>query len=96
MEVPKALTGVRLIFVLDEDGFYGGAEETGDAHGERQRRVVLARLDRVDGLAGDFEALCEVGLAPVALSAEDAETVLHRYLRRMTAWEIAMKTQQKA
>jgi hypothetical protein len=34
-------------------------------------------------LARDLEALGEVGLAPVAFGAEDAEAVFHRYLMRM-------------
>jgi hypothetical protein len=34
-------------------------------------------------LAGDLEALSEVGLRPVVLCAEDAEAVLHWYLLRM-------------
>ena len=39
--------------------------------------------------------LGEVGLAPVALGAEDAESVFHRYLMRMKGCEIPLKIQKK-
>lgn len=71
-----------LLFV-GEDGFNGGIEETGEFEGEGKGWVIFAGFDGVDGLPRDFETLCEIGLAPIALGAEDTETVLHLYLRRM-------------
>jgi len=64
----------------------GQAEQLGDSKGERQRRVVLARLDGVDALPRDAETLGEVALAPVALGAQDSEPVVQaRPLRETSA-----------
>src|SRR2546427_11371582 len=68
---------VRLLWFVDEDGFDGGVEKAGEFEGQRETGVVLAGLDCVDGLAGDLEFLGEVGLGPVAFSAEDAEAIVH-------------------
>src|SRR6476659_10272383 len=61
----------------DEDVFDRQVEQLGDAEGERQRRVVLAGLDRVDALSRDFQAAGEVGLAQAAFGAQDLEEILH-------------------
>ena len=50
-------------------------EEAGELECERQRGIVPARLDGVDGLAGDAELLGEVRLRPATLRAEDAERI---------------------
>jgi hypothetical protein len=71
------------LFFIREDGFYRAVEEASEFEGERETGIELAGFDGVDGLAGDFETLGEVGLAPVAFGAEDAEAVFHRYLMRM-------------
>jgi hypothetical protein len=63
--------------LVDEDGFDGGFEETGEFEGQGEAGIVLAGLNGVDGLAGDLEAFGEVGLGPVAFGAEDAESVVH-------------------
>ena len=71
-----------LLFV-GEDGFDGGIEETSEFEGEWETGIELTCLDGVDGLPRDFEALSEVGLAPIAFGTENTEPVLHLYLRRM-------------
>ena len=43
-------------------------------------------FQRVDGLAGDLQAICEIRLAPVALGAQHLEAVLHLYLQRTRGW----------
>jgi hypothetical protein len=83
-----------LLFIR-EDGFDGAVEEASEFEGEGETGIELAGLDGVDGLARDFETLCEVRLAPVAFGAEDAEAVFHRYLIRMNGCEIPMKIQKK-
>jgi hypothetical protein len=84
----------RLLFV-GKDGFDGAVEEASKFEGERETGIKLAGLDGVDGLAGDFEFLGEVGLAPVVFGAEDTESVFHLYLRRMTTPEIPMTIQKE-
>jgi hypothetical protein len=74
---------LRFILFIREDGFDGAVEEPSEFEGEREAGIELAGFDGVDGLARDFEAFGEVGLAPVAFGAEDAEAVFHRYLMRM-------------
>lgn len=61
---------------------------------ERQRQawVVLARLDRIHGLARDAQPLRELRLRPVQLSAQDPQPILHRY-RNV---KMAVPTAQKA
>jgi hypothetical protein len=83
------------LFFIREDGFDGAVEEASEFEGKREAGIELAGLNGIDGLTGDFETLCEIGLAPVALGAEDTEAVLHWYLRRMNGWEIPIKIQKK-
>ncbi len=61
-----------------EDLLDQAVEEVRDLERERKARVVLAGLERVDGLTGDAEPIREVRLRPVALRAQDPERVLHR------------------
>lgn len=65
------------VWSVREDGFYGDGEESGDAKGKWERRVILAGFNGVDGLTGDLKALGEICLRPVALRTEDAEAVSH-------------------
>lgn len=62
-----------------EDGLNRGLEEPGKFEGQRKTGIVLARLDRVDGLARDAKFLGKIGLRPAALGAKDTETVFHAY-----------------
>jgi hypothetical protein len=66
----------RLLFI-GEYGFNGGVEDASEFECEWETRVELTGFDGVDGLAGDFEALSEVCLTPIALGAQDAEMILH-------------------
>ena len=63
---------------VGEDGFDCGVEDTSEFEGERETGIELAGFDGVDGLAGDLEALGEVGLGPVAFGTEDTQAVIHR------------------
>src|SRR5579875_446629 len=56
-------------------------EETSDTKSKRKAGIEFAGFDGVDALAGNLQALGEVGLTPVTLSAQDAEAILHWYLR---------------
>src|SRR5690349_9723385 len=60
-------------------------EQAGDLEGERQRRVIFSRLDRIDRLARDIEPDRQVGLAPVMLGSQYLEAVLH-LVPRPTRW----------
>lgn len=53
------------------------SEQAGNPEGERQAWVVLAGLDRVNALAGNVEALGQVGLVPSEFCAQRLESVLH-------------------
>ena len=64
-----------------EDMLDRGREEAGEFEGQRQAGIETAGLNGVDGLAGDVEAVGEIGLAPATLSAEDAKAILHWALR---------------
>jgi hypothetical protein len=88
-------TVCECLFFVGEDGFDGTVEEASEFEGEREAWIKFAGFDRVDGLAGDFEALSEVRLTPVAFGAKDAEAVLHWYLIRTNGWESPMKIQKK-
>ena len=57
------------ILVAQKDLLDRQAENIGYAERERQRRIVLARLDRVYALQRDLQSLGEVLLAPVAFGA---------------------------
>ena len=81
--VTSSGSAVLLVFV-GEDGFDGAVEEASEFEGERETGIELAGLDGVDRLPRDFEALGEIGLAPVAFGAEDAEAIFHWYLKRMS------------
>ncbi len=61
---------VGLGVVGKEDGLDRLLEQPRDAERERQAGVVLAVLDRVDGLTGDLQLFGEPRLRPVALGAQ--------------------------
>jgi hypothetical protein len=44
--------------------FYRQCEQFGNFEGERQTRIVLSGLGRVDGLPGNVQLLAEFGLGP--------------------------------
>src|SRR5579859_3321323 len=73
------------LHLFDEDSFDGRLEEAGQAEGQRQAWVESAGFDGVDALAREFEFFGQVGLAPVALGAEDAKTVLHWFLQSLNS-----------
>src|SRR5262245_57936540 len=54
-----------------------GTEETRERQGERQRRRVLARLDRVDRLPRDLERRAELGLRQPPRHSSLPHVVLH-------------------
>lgn len=65
---------------IGKDSFNGGSEESRQTKCERQAGVEFACFYSVDALPRDFEPLRKVGLAPLALGAEDAKPVLHWFL----------------
>src|SRR5262249_40261279 len=69
----------HLDLVIDmEHLLHGNAEETGEGERERERRRVLAGLDRVDRLPRDAELRAERPLRERALDSEVADVVAHR------------------
>src|SRR5262245_17678330 len=69
----------HLDLVIDmEHLLYGDAEETGEGERERERRRVLAGLDRVDRLPRHAELRAERALRERALDSELANVVAHR------------------
>jgi hypothetical protein len=67
-----ALREIRLRL---EHRFDRSAEEPRNPEGERQARVVSARLDGDDALARDAEEVGELRLRPESLGAEDLDPV---------------------
>src|SRR5688572_6981474 len=53
-------------------------EEAGQLEGQRQRRIIFAGLDRVDGLARHAEPAAKLRLAPVAFRAQHLQPILHQ------------------
>src|SRR5687767_9416950 len=51
-------------------------------HSEREgkRRIMLARLDRVDRLARHADPAAKLRLAPAAFSAKDTQSIFHLFL----------------
>lgn len=72
-----AVFSVRLVRLWVENPLYRLTEEARDPECERQRRIVLTGLDRIDGLAGDVKLLGKLGLRPAPFGAEDLESILH-------------------
>ena len=70
--------------VRHEDLLDERVEQAGDLEGEGEARVVATGLDRVDRLARDGESLREGRLRPLALGAENVESVSHRKLDFVT------------
>lgn len=62
-----------------KDFFYGQSEKPGGPEGQRKARIELACFNRVDGLTGYIQGVGQLGLRPVALSAQHLEPILHRY-----------------
>ena len=52
-------------------------EQARYAESERERGIVLAGLDGVDGLARDVESRRQLRLAPIAFSTQDFQAVVH-------------------
>jgi len=57
-------------------------EGISQGEGQGERGVVFAGFHGIDGLAGDADAVSQLGLAPAALGTQDTETVLHRSARQ--------------
>ena len=66
----------------DEHVFDRTAEKLGDPECQRERRIVFAGFDRIHALAGDFEPLRKIGLAPATLGAKDSQSVFHFDFRK--------------
>ena len=62
------MNGAGARFILEER-FDRLTKEARDFEGERQARVVLARLDGIDALARHVEPFRQLGLTPVAFGA---------------------------
>src|SRR5690606_695738 len=60
-----------------EDLLNGGPEEARDGDGQRQRRVVTAGFDGIDGLPRDTQQLGQPALGQTAGLAELSDGVLH-------------------
>src|SRR5512140_2513466 len=63
--------------VVMEDLLDAAAEEARDGEGQRQRRQIATRLDRIDGLARDVQLVGELTLAQAPVLAQPAHLVRH-------------------
>ena len=77
---------VKLTLAVVEYPFDRHLEQASQAERQGQRRVVLAGLDRVDRLARHVEPLRQLGLAPVALCAQNLEAVVHSTVPRIRVY----------
>ena len=66
--IAVATSGSGVCFILEER-FDRLTKEARDFEGERQARVVLARLDGIDTLARHIEPFRQLGLTPAAFCA---------------------------
>lgn len=72
------MTGELLIVRMKfKDGFDRLIEHARDAKSERETRIVLLGLDRVDGLARHLQPGRKLCLRPISFCAKDAEAVHH-------------------
>src|SRR5205085_5901066 len=62
----------------DENLLDRSVEQFGDPKGERQGRIILPGLDRIDALPRYLDPLGEILLAPGALGAKDPEAIFHQ------------------
>jgi len=53
-------------------------EEPGGPKRERQAWIELARLNGINGLAGDVERIGQLRLCPIALGPKHLESILQR------------------
>src|SRR5688572_17056546 len=72
-----ALPSVLRSLVLQEHLLDQQPECVGDAERERQGRIELPVLDRVDRVARNLDPVGELRLAPAALGPQDANAVVH-------------------
>src|SRR5690606_32102924 len=68
-----------------EDRLDRFAEQARQAEGERQAGVVLARLDRIDGLARDVQTLGQLALRPAEAFTQFAHAAVHGAYRNLRA-----------
>jgi len=65
--------------VVMENFFDAHREEPSGTESQRQTRIELSIFDCIDGLPRYVESGGQLGLRPIALSAQDFEPVRHRY-----------------
>src|SRR6187549_435767 len=70
---PSPIAVLIIEYLLDPQ-----VEQSRDSEGERQRGIVLARLDRIHRLARHAEPAAKLGLTPVAFGAQHLQPVVHR------------------
>ena len=63
----------------DEDFLDGFVKNLAEFVGEGKAGSVFFRLEGNDGLAGDADAVGQLGLRPVEFGAEHAKAVFHRH-----------------
>src|SRR5262245_51541950 len=78
MRGAEGLAAVMSLSLIYKNLFDGQVKKPGDLERQRQARIVFAGLDRVHALARDAEPLGQIGLAPIALGAQDFEPVVQR------------------
>jgi hypothetical protein len=77
---------------VEEDPLDRQFEQGRQAIGQRQGRVVLVGLDRVDRLAGGVHPLGQFALAQAQRQADFAQPVLHEALGRRIAHQASQQT----
>src|SRR5436305_5436302 len=60
-----------------ENLLYAHVEQPRQPEGQRQRRIVLAGLDRIDRLARDADPAAKLRLAPASFRPQDPQSILH-------------------
>ncbi len=68
---------VMIAFLVQEQILDPDAEQTGQAEGQQDRRVVPSALERNDGLARDLDSVRELLLRPAPLSSMLFQPILH-------------------
>lgn len=83
----------RLFFPWPKNRLNGLLEQISDRKRQRDARFVKLRLDRIDGLAGDFQPRRELLLRPPSPRPKLGENILHRD-RRTTRITCKLKALQ--
>ena len=72
---------IELVSLRAEYLLNGKPKERCNLKRQRQTRVVFALFNRVNGLSGDVQPICEIRLRPIAIRPQYLESIFHSLVR---------------